>query len=130
MGANFSRGTKEGDRWILTPEEFGQVVLILPTNYAGTVDLEITAVADTGASRHRSLIIDVQSLTTEPPMTMATTEHAPATEHSTATADTTEEMPDMTRVTPNATDTVTKDGEFRIAGCCFLFNCIFFLFYS
>ena len=121
MGATFSSGTREGDRWIFTPEEFGQVELTLPPDYAGSIDLEITAVASTGASRHRSLIVDVQRPTTEPVETLATV-------RPTIALTTEEETPsngtDMTRVTPKTdvdtegTDGGTKDGGF----CIFNYN--------
>ena len=72
--ANFSNGTREGHRWVFTPEEFGQVELKLPPDFSGMINLNITAVAN-GASRQRTLVIDIQPniTTTAEPITTPTT---------------------------------------------------------
>lgn len=62
-GSSFNRGRREGERWIFTPQEFGQVELELPEGFSGRLNVEITAIA-AGASRQRNLVIDVQSVTT------------------------------------------------------------------
>ncbi len=97
--ANFGRGRLEGDRWIFAPEDFGEVELEVPPDFSGRLVLEITAVAD-GASRRRSLVVDIQS--TENTTTVETT----MVTGRTPTAETpavTRETPTVTRETPAMT---------------------------
>lgn len=116
-GSRFNRGRPEGDRWIFTPADFGDVELELPPGFSGRLDLVITAVAD-GTSRRRSLVVDIQSNTTDVvttgQTTMITRETPATTEESqeeTAPA-TTEDTPVNTEGTPPVTvGTPTATGE-------------------
>lgn len=109
-GGNFSRGRKEGDRWIFTPADFGEVELELPPHFSGRLDLEITAVAD-GTSRRRSLVVDIQSTVNTTDVvttgvtggTLAITEDTPA-----ATGETTVNTGETPRATGETT-TITRE---------------------
>ena len=73
-GSTFSMGTQEGERWVFTPQDFGEVELSLPPDTSGNVALQVTAFAD-GATRRRTLVITVQSNETD-----FTTEEMPTLE--------------------------------------------------
>lgn len=60
-GASFNRGRQEGDRWVFTPQDFGEVELRLPMGFTGSLEVNITAVV-AGTRRQRSLIIEVQPI--------------------------------------------------------------------
>ena len=92
--STFSRGRREGERWIITPEDFGEIELDLP-DFLGTLNLEITAVTP-GASRQRSLLVIVQSNTTDEIAT--TTDQASATTKGRPEA---EGTPEATGATPD-----------------------------
>ena len=71
--ANFSRGTKEGNRWIFTPDEFGEIPFNLPPGFIGIIELEVTAVAF-GARRQRSLAVYIrQSINSTEMLTVSPT---------------------------------------------------------
>ncbi len=93
-GSTFSRGSQEGNRWIFTPLEFGEVQLDLPPGFSGMLNLEITAVTP-GASRQRLLIINIQSISNA---TEAVTSETP-----TMTGQTVGQTPAVTGQTPAAT---------------------------
>ena len=82
VGSTFSTGTRNGSRWVFTPEDFGEVELSLPKDYSGTFSLEITAVTQ-AASRRRSLVINVESNSTTTAETNTTTTTEITTETST-----------------------------------------------
>lgn len=97
--STFSRGRREGVRWIFTPQDFGEIELVLP-DFSGMLNLEITAVTP-GASRQRSLLITVHSNTTgvnTTDETATTTDQAPAT------------TPEVTKGTPEVTPEATGHG--------------------
>ena len=95
----FSVGTDMGSRWVLIPEEFGEVEVNVPEDYFGIINLEITAVVD-GAMRRRNLVIDIQ------PNITATT--MIATDAITTDAATTDATTD-TITTDSTTDTIATD---------------------
>lgn len=74
-GSSFNTGRRDGDRWIFTPQEFGEVQLDLPPGFSGRLDVMITASAS-GASRQRPLVIEIRSIVNT---TVATTELPPET---------------------------------------------------
>ena len=126
-GGSFNRGRQEGDRWIFTPADFGEVELELPPEFSGRLNLMITAVAN-GTSRQRSLVVDIQSTmtTTEGGTTGVTqamtegtlvnTDGTPATtgeaQTPTGPGETTEDTPRTTGEVPTITrDTLASTGE-------------------
>lgn len=132
MGASFNRGTRDGDRWVFTPEEFGRVELDLPPDFSGTVELEITAEAN-GVSRHRSLDINVQvPITTTTVISRVTTtsstgEGTESTDgegtESTDEEETNSTMPRITRESPKTDE--QPAGNILLSFC----SLFFFWFY-
>lgn len=110
--ATFSAGTRNGSRWVFTPEDFGDVELNLPEDFTGRFDLEITAVT-VGASRQRNLVINIEpnsTTTAEPPFTPTTAEPLfTPTSESSVTDDTTGERP-TTEEYPTSNETAGTQG--------------------
>ena len=110
--STFSRGRREGERWIITPEDFGEIELDLP-GFSGMLNLEITAVTP-GASRQRSLLVNVYSNTTgenTTDETATTTDQAPATTEETPEVTNTEGTPEVTERTPEVTEVTPEITE-------------------
>ena len=102
--ANFSRGTKERNRWIFTPDEFGEIPFNLPPGFTGIIELEVTAIAF-GARRQRSLAIYIrQSINSTEMLTVSPT--MPTEEPPSVSTEITSEQ---TTTTPTTATVITRE---------------------
>ena len=108
--ANFSRGTKEGNRWTFTPDEFGEIPFSLPPGFTGIIELEVTAIAF-GARRQRSLAIYIRrSINSTEMLTVSPT--MPTEEPPSVSTEITSEQ--TTEITSEQTTEITSEQTTKI----------------